>query len=253
MATLSFEPIMLPALYAQMNDPSFLWGDYLVDDVAPVYTNTSAAAASAVVAALPEVVEVIAAAPALVMRKDIWERFPVHVEYINTDVNGFECWSVAWHRKRCATEICDVETLMEALYTSPSWVVHEARHSNEICVLQMMNRSRRSPAASPKASPKAEDGWTQVVSAAKPVQRTIYLERVNDIVREFSAVSWNNLTRPGMSARRGDVLAIIGNGKMRDQANPAGYVQRLLAALHESTSWRVLRPEGREICCLEMA
>ena len=40
---------MLPALYAQMNDPSFPWGDYLVDDVAPVYTNntnTSAAAST---------------------------------------------------------------------------------------------------------------------------------------------------------------------------------------------------------------
>lgn len=250
--------IMDPAFFALMNNPDFKWGNYLVENIptsVPALASAGAASVAAVAAAV-EVVEapapevVTTAVPALVMRKDIWEHFPVHVEYINTDASGCECWSVTWHRKRCATETCDMELLMEALYASPSWIVQDARHSHEICVLQMVNRSRRAspvPAAAP-----VEDGWTHVAST-KAAPKAAYLARVNDIVREFPAVSWNNVMRPGMSARRGDILSIFGNSKMRDQANPTGYTHRLLTALRESTSWRVLRPEGREICRLEIA
>lgn len=270
--------IMDPTLFAMMNDPDYKWGNYLVDNV-PIYSRraTAGAASAAPEAPKPVVSEPVVAAapkpvvsepvvveapkasiPALVMRKDIWEHFPVHIEYINSDKSGCELWSVTWHRKRCATETLDVEALMTALEASPSWRVQDPRHSHEICVLQMMNRHSRAaaPAAAavaPAAAP-VEDGWTRVASTARTATKKVYLACINDIIKEFPAVRWNNVTRPPMTARRGDIMSIVPNGKMSNQANPKAYIQHLLAALQESTSWRVLRAETpAEICRLEMA
>ena len=205
--------------------------------------------------------------PDLVMRKDIWENFPVTLVPLGRDETGAERHSVQWHRKnliegRDETDFFEhVERterrLLKALNASSKWDVLDSETEEwftpgkdleelrkEICIIRMIFLPA-STEATEVAEPEAEPS-----SGPKPM-----LKKLNDIKLYFPVV-WH-MQPP--SAGGHPIYSLEIHGKQaRDRGLGAGDMATmksdLLAALRQSTAWRVLAgTKPTEVCRLELA
>ena len=258
-------------LYARMNDPSFSWGDEaLLAAPAPLPTLSE-------LGCLPMLdPDADWECPELLLRKDIWEHFPVTLIPLGKDAGGAERHSVQWHRVKLAQsressdfdeDIATIERrLLKALEASPKWDVLPAEQrgyvtivpetpqtgeitaQKEICILRMNFIPELLPAA-PSAAEPAADGWQQVGAAAPTAGPKPELKRLNDIKTHFHAC-WSNKT-----TQNPNVHAISVHTK---NAQAAGLDVKqhgadLLEALKLSNSWRVLPALNKgELCRIEM-
>ena len=270
MSTLTDSPLF-NELYARMNDPAFSWGDeVLLNAPAPVP------------APLPTLSELGCLplpdpdsdweCPDLVLRKDIWEHFPVTLIPLGKDAGGAERHSVQWHRVKLAQsressdfdeDIATIERrLLKALEASPKWDVLPAEQRGyvtivpetpltgeitarkEICILRMNFVPEL-----PQTAAEPTDGWQQVGSAAPTAGPKPELKRLNDIKTHFHAC-WSNKT-----TQNPNVHAISVHTK---NAQAAGLDVKqhgadLLEALKLSASWRVLPAVLKsELCRIEL-
>jgi len=259
-------PPLFDEIFARMNDPSFCWGD-------------EALAAPAAPASLPTLSELGCLplpdddagwmCPELVLRKDIWEHFPVTLIPLGKDAGGAERHSVQWHRVKLSQsrtssdfdeDIATIERrLLKALEASSKWdvlpaeqsgyvtIVPETRHTGEIIARKEICILRMNFVPETAAEP-ATDGWQQVGSAPTAGPKP-ELKRLNDIKTHFHAC-WSNKT-----TQNPNVHAISVHTK---NAQAAGldvnqHGADLLAALKLSSSWRVLPALLKgELCRIEL-
>lgn len=217
--------------------------------------------------------------PDLVMRKDIWENFPVTLIPLGKDESGAERHSVQWHRKnllagRNETDFFEhVERterrLLKALNASSKWDVLDSEAEEwftpgkdleelrkEICIIRMVflpsiamvsEVSSVAEVAEAEAEPEPE---AEPSSGPKPM-----LKKLNDIKLYFPVV-WHSQP-PSASGHPIYSLEIHGK-QARDRGLGAGDIAAikpdLMAALRQSTAWRVLAGNNpKEVCRLELA
>jgi len=256
-------------LYARMNDPSFSWGDEaLLNPPVPAPLPTLSELGCL---PLPDP-DAGWDCPELVLRKDIWEHFPVTLIPLGKDAGGAERHSVQWHRVKLAQsrtssdfdeDIATIERrLLKALDSSSKWDVLPAEQRGyvtivpetpqtgeiaarrEICILRM----NFVPEASPVATP-VDGEWQQVGAVPPTAGPKPELKRLNDIKTHFHAC-WSNKTTGNPN-----VHAIMVHTK---NAQAAGLDVKqhgadLLEALKQSSSWRVLPALNKgEICRIEL-
>jgi hypothetical protein len=286
------------------NGPS--WGDIALDT--PVPSRNTTPAASPIMTPRPQQDETASfiritpenedsffgyETPDLVMRKDIWENFPVTLIPLGKDESGAERHSVQWHRKnllagRDETDFNEYverteRRVLKALNASSKWDVLDSETEEwfvpgkdleelrkEICIIRMVFLPSSSPSAEaevaeePKVAMATEavacplDEPAKAGSSAgveypsrgpKPM-----LKKLNDIKIYFPVV-WH--TQPAEGGHPIYALEIHGK-QAKDRGLEAGAMATLkadlMAALRQSTAWRVLAPQKpKEVCRLELA
>ena len=262
-------------LYARMNDPSFSWGDEaLLNPPAPVKPLPTLSELGCL--PLPDP-DADWECPDLVLRKDIWEHFPVTLIPLGKDAGGAERHSVQWHRVKLAQsressdfdeDIATIQRrLLKALEASPKWDVLPAEQrgyvtivpetpatgeitaQREICILRMNFVPEAPTAPVPVAAEPSADDWQQVGAAQPSAGPKPELKRLNDIKTHFHAC-WSNKT-----TQNPNVHAISVHTK---NAQAAGLDVKqhgadLLEALKLSNSWRVLPAVVKgELCRIEL-
>lgn len=263
-------------LFEKMESGEYLWGDLMMD-VPSVPRSYAADPAPS----MPEDWDL--EFPVLRLRKNIWEYFPVNVTPLGAGKDGAERHAITWHRKNFE-EWRDERTedgyeamdyfnitlyrLEKCLEASKFWTVEPPRTDSEICVIRMNFVPRTetvetdevvaevSPANAGAGKAVEEDDWVTVAPKAAPAKPTLLLTRLNDIKTHFPVV-WHKIED---AHTRTAVYALeLFSKKLKEMSAAAGKDVRsevevaLMAALRQSTAWRVLRSEGREFCRLEMA
>ena len=266
----SFHEYAYKTLSESMLDFTSSWGDVACDAPAPAP------------ARLPTLSELILPVPdddadwecpELILRKDIWEHFPVTLIPLGKDAGGAERHSVQWHRVKLAQsrtssdfneDVAMIERrLLKALEASPKWDVLPAEQrgyvtivpetpqtgeltaTREICILRM-NFVPDAP-VEPIAA-ESPDGWQQV-GAAPTAGPKPELKRLNDIKTHFHAC-WSNKT-----TGNSNVHAISVHTKNTQAAglDVKQHGADLLEALKLSASWRVLPAAVKgELCRIEL-
>ena len=256
--------------FSRMNDPSFCWGDEALAAPAPKPLPTLSELGCL---PLPDD-DAGWERPALLLRKDIWEHFPVTLIPLGKDAGGAERHSVQWHRVKLAQsressdfdeDVATIERrLLKALTASSKWDVLPAEQrgyvtivpetpqtgeltaAREICILRM----NFVPDAPASPAPAAEsDGWVHVGDKPATAGPKPELKRLNDIKTHFHAC-WSNKT-----TQNPNVHAISVHAK---NAQAAGLDVKqhgadLLEALKLSNSWRVLPAVLKgELCRIEL-
>jgi hypothetical protein len=260
-------------LFARMNDPSFSWGDEaLLNAPAPAPAPLPTLSMLGCLPLPDDDADWMC--PELVLRKDIWTHFPVTLIPLGKDAGGAERHSVQWHRVKLTQsrtssdfdeDIATIERrLLKALTASSKWDVLPAEQRGyvtivpetpltgeitavrEICILRM-NFVPDAP-AEPAAAPEG-DGWVQVGSAPAPAPApgpAIELRRLNDL-RDIHCV-WKTLDG-------GKIYSVQIHEKNTKAAglDVAKHTANVLAALKQSSAWRVLaRTHDKELCRIEL-
>jgi hypothetical protein len=255
-----------------MNDPSFSWGDeVLLNPAAP--------------APLPTLSELGCLpmpdpdadwdCPELLLRKDIWEHFPVTLIPLGKDAGGAERHSVQWHRVKLAQsressdfdeDIATIERrLLKALEASSKWDVLPAEQrgyvtivpetpqtgeitaAKEICILRM--NFVPEPPAEPAAAEPATDGWQQVGDKPATAGPKPELKRLNDIKTHFHAC-WSNKTTQNPNVH---AISVHTKNAVAAGLDVKQHGADLLEALKLSNSWRVLPAVLKgELCRIEL-
>jgi hypothetical protein len=193
--------------------------------------------------------------PRLFARKDIWENFPVSCIPLGRGEDGADRHAIVWHtfnlamwRETKTTDYFEAmdyaaiteSRLMKALGKCRKWTVEPALNEGQICVIRMNFDAAKAPAA-----PLTLETGSEIPT----------LTRLMDIKAHFPVV-WRET--PSKSANKIYAIEIF-NKQLREMSTAAGrdltteVTDRLMAALKMSTSWRVLRAEGRELCRIECA
>jgi hypothetical protein len=217
--------------------------------------------------------------PRMVLRKDIFNNFPVVVRQINTrdgHYNGREVYAVEWHRdnftqqRNNSDNWCDYDDfeetqerrLFKALNMSRNWTVEPAQ-GNELCRIVMVeNEAPKAPkvvtqeydsvyggfppagrfkTADKDAAPSTvqNDGWTKV--ATKNSYTGPVLTRLTDIKAHFPTAFWNKV--------EGANVATYNIGLLRKTANLSKAKASLLDALKNSAFWKVVEYQDDNHCC----
>lgn len=186
-------------LFRAMESGELLWGDLLMDYVAP-----------------EPPCEVIPYSyeddmmdgwdvPDLTLRKGIWENFPVTLLPI-VSRDGTERYAVVWHRKNLTEwrqtrpnsidefmeykEYCEWRLMYALKQYAHKYTVEPARSTGEICVLAMVHAPKVAEADAETESETSdnEDAFvTLVPAAAAPV---VAVRRALDVLKSFP-VSWD--------------------------------------------------------------
>ena len=256
----------LDSMFHTMNDSKVAWGDLMAESEASGCKTKPKKADKP--EPLPEDWDLDF--PVLKLRKDIWENFPVQCQPLGRGSDGAERHAIVWHRKNFSEwrEACEdyfeamdyeditLYRLFKCLAASKHWTVEPAMTSQQICVIRMNFSETPVDASSvetksvvvehpkpvvpaPAPAPVAADDWSIVSRKSVPVIPV--LNRINDITAQFPVV-WNNESRPKMSARPGDIIAInVFNKKLREMTTTEAEacLDLLMRALRASPAWRV--------------
>jgi hypothetical protein len=203
--------------------------------------------------------------PDLVMRKDIWTNFPVTLIPLGKDESGAERHSVQWHRKNLVDGRDEADFneyverterhLLKALNASSKWDVLDSETEEwfvpgkdlgeirkEICIIRMIFLPSTAEAVmEPEATEVSEPSH-----GPKPV-----LKKLNDIKLYFPVV-WHS--QPPEAGHPIYALEIHGKQARDRGLDMATLKPDLMAALRQSTAWRVLAGnKPTEVCRLELA
>lgn len=214
--------------------------------------------------------------PKLLLRKDIWEHFPVTLIPLGKDAGGAERHSVQWHREKLLQsressdfdeDVMTIERrLLKALTASSKWDVLPAETrgyvtvkpetdtcgaltaQREICILRMNFVPELLPAA-PSAAPAPADGWVQVGAAQPTEGPKPELKRLNDIKTHFHAC-WSNKTTQNPKVH---AISVHTKNALAAGLDVKQHGADLLEALKLSNSWRVLPAVVKgELCRIEL-
>jgi hypothetical protein len=225
--------------------------------------------------------------PALKLRRDIWDHFPVTVVPLGSGEDGAERHAIVWHRKNLAMwraersedmhewmhyDAIQERRLLKALRASPRWTVEPAQTPDQICVIRMNFVVSRGGASDDEEECAATPTSSPVLTAAAPAMpaaaaggagaaaaeewttvkkgATPLLLRLNDIKERYPVV-WSEV--PSLTRAKVYAIEIFGKRARELGLDIPKTTESLLRALKASPSWRVLRPEGgREVCRIEM-
>ena len=210
--------------------------------------------------------------PDLVLRKDIWENFPVTLIPLGKDATGAERHSVQWHIKNLVAGRDETDfqeyverterRLLKALNASAKWDVLDSETEEwftpsknlqeirkEICILRMVFLLSEETASAASAASVVSESVTIIAEPSEGPKPA--LKKLNDIKFYFPVV-WH----PQPAEGGHPIYSLEIHGKQaKDRGLEMGALKAdLLAALRQSTAWRVLASrKPTEVCCLELA
>lgn len=216
--------------------------------------------------------------PALKLRKDIWENFPVVVNKIFSK-DSKDRYAIQWHRKNFNEwreevdnyldyidyEVDTERRLFKALAASPYWTVEAGQTAQDLCVIAMNFAEEKYEATKIFPSKEVEDdktetasvasaasaGWVTVGKTKEVEHQKPVLRRLNDIKAAYPVV-WSEVNTGNPKAK---VYAIqLFNKALKERnLNAVTVKAELLAALKLSPSWTVLKSvDSRDVCQISM-
>lgn len=212
--------------------------------------------------------------PALRLRKDIWENFPVNVVPMQSKDNR-ECYAIQWHNKKFqeARESCEhgweymdfeddtYRRLMKSLSASRFWTVEEAAGDHDLCTIAMNFQDEKPLQTKTFTLPSNKEtdsdnestntsSWEHVgKKASAPTPAYPILRRLNDIKNHFPVI-WNEVNGCKTTTY---AVEVFGKRVKEQGLNMAKVKTDLLVALKASRSWTVLPATNeRHVCLLQM-
>jgi len=196
-------------------------------------------------------------APALRLRKDIWENFPVTLQAL-PDEDGTDRYAILWNQRNLVAwrderstsnaEWLDYEDycyyrLMHALHMNARYEVEPARSDEQICVIAMVHSGKSETSSVVSSVSSTGQALAQVQAPVQaPVQAQAPLRSLKAIANAFP-VCWE---------QDGNVLAMkFHNKKLRDSGeSPALVRDRLIQALKQSPAGVYSPSSRKDVLCV---